>query len=91
MEWLTKVGLHATNKTAGQSLKMDTYTCIYFMMQNSDFIYMASYECFVLRPSGEAGTCRGSWFHVSDSSVKHVMESKVQSSQAYILFYERLL
>ncbi|XP_046873742.1 ubiquitin carboxyl-terminal hydrolase 16 isoform X2 [Hypomesus transpacificus] len=40
---------------------------------------------------GEAGTCRGSWFHVSDSSVKHVMESKVQSSQAYILFYERLL
>ncbi|XP_062314223.1 ubiquitin carboxyl-terminal hydrolase 16 isoform X1 [Osmerus eperlanus] len=40
---------------------------------------------------GEAGTCRGSWFHVSDSSVKPVMESKVQSSQAYILFYERLL
>eukprot|EP00063_Salmo_salar_P044307 XP_014019142.1 PREDICTED: ubiquitin carboxyl-terminal hydrolase 16 [Salmo salar] len=33
---------------------------------------------------------KGSWFHVSDSSVQPVTESKVQSSQAYLLFYERI-
>uniref|UniRef100_A0A3B4FSS7 Ubiquitin carboxyl-terminal hydrolase n=1 Tax=Pundamilia nyererei TaxID=303518 RepID=A0A3B4FSS7_9CICH len=34
---------------------------------------------------------RGSWFHISDTSVQPVSESKVQSCQAYLLFYERLL
>ncbi|XP_029301737.1 ubiquitin carboxyl-terminal hydrolase 16 [Cottoperca gobio] len=34
---------------------------------------------------------RGSWFHVSDTSVQPVSESKVQSCQAYLLFYERIL
>uniref|UniRef100_I3JE08 Ubiquitin carboxyl-terminal hydrolase n=1 Tax=Oreochromis niloticus TaxID=8128 RepID=I3JE08_ORENI len=33
----------------------------------------------------------GSWFHISDTSVQPVSESKVQSCQAYLLFYERLL
>uniref|UniRef100_A0A3B3CX51 Ubiquitin carboxyl-terminal hydrolase n=1 Tax=Oryzias melastigma TaxID=30732 RepID=A0A3B3CX51_ORYME len=33
----------------------------------------------------------GSWFHISDTSVQPVSESKVQSCQAYLLFYERVL
>ncbi|KAJ8280111.1 hypothetical protein GJAV_G00050670 [Gymnothorax javanicus] len=33
---------------------------------------------------------KGSWFYVSDSSVQPVPESKVQNSQAYLLFYERI-
>lgn len=40
---------------------------------------------------GQAEDRKGSWFHVSDSSVHPVIESKVQSSQAYLLFYERLV
>jgi ubiquitin carboxyl-terminal hydrolase 16/45 len=31
------------------------------------------------------------WFHVSDSSVSEVSEEKVLKSQAYLLFYERIL
>lgn len=34
---------------------------------------------------------RGSWFHISDTSVQPVSESKVMSCQAYLLFYERIL
>ncbi|XP_026175285.1 ubiquitin carboxyl-terminal hydrolase 16 isoform X2 [Mastacembelus armatus] len=34
---------------------------------------------------------RGSWFHISDTNVQPVSESKVQSCQAYLLFYERIL
>ncbi|CAI5692998.1 ubiquitin carboxyl-terminal hydrolase 16 [Oreochromis niloticus] len=40
---------------------------------------------------GDAESPRGSWFHISDTSVQPVSESKVQSCQAYLLFYERLL
>ena len=32
----------------------------------------------------------GQWFHVSDSSVSAVPETKVLKSQAYMLFYGRL-
>ncbi|KAG5837476.1 hypothetical protein ANANG_G00239670 [Anguilla anguilla] len=39
---------------------------------------------------GENEAPKGSWFHVSDSSVQPVPESRVQSSQAYLLFYERI-
>ncbi|MGH0138230.1 UNVERIFIED_CONTAM: hypothetical protein FKN15_066058 [Acipenser sinensis] len=39
----------------------------------------------------EAESLKGSWFHISDSSVQAVPESKVQNSQAYLLFYERIL
>ncbi|XP_064880246.1 LOW QUALITY PROTEIN: ubiquitin carboxyl-terminal hydrolase 16 [Oncorhynchus nerka] len=39
---------------------------------------------------GEPVPVKGAWFHVSDSSVQPVTESKVQSSQAYLLFYERI-
>ncbi|KAJ7990073.1 hypothetical protein DPEC_G00296510 [Dallia pectoralis] len=38
----------------------------------------------------DPGPLTGAWFHVSDSSVQPVSESKVQSSQAYLLFYERI-
>ncbi|XP_034024319.1 ubiquitin carboxyl-terminal hydrolase 16 [Thalassophryne amazonica] len=40
---------------------------------------------------GDLESPRGSWFHISDTSVQPVTESKVQSSQAYLLFYERIL
>ncbi|XP_056297292.1 ubiquitin carboxyl-terminal hydrolase 16 [Pseudoliparis swirei] len=33
---------------------------------------------------------RGSWFHISDTSVQPASQSKVQSCQAYLLFYERI-
>ncbi|MBN3286854.1 UBP16 hydrolase, partial [Polyodon spathula] len=39
----------------------------------------------------EAESLKGSWFHISDSSVQAVPESKVQNSQAYLLFYERII
>ena len=32
----------------------------------------------------------GQWFHVSDSSVSSVPETRVLTSQAYMLFYRRL-
>lgn len=40
--------------------------------------------------SGDVENSKGSWFHISDSSVHPVTEAKVQSSQAYLLFYERI-
>uniref|UniRef100_A0A3B4CWL1 Ubiquitin carboxyl-terminal hydrolase n=1 Tax=Pygocentrus nattereri TaxID=42514 RepID=A0A3B4CWL1_PYGNA len=39
---------------------------------------------------GETAPPKGSWFHISDSSVQPVTEAKVQSAQAYLLFYERI-
>ncbi|KAM6946084.1 ubiquitin carboxyl-terminal hydrolase 16, partial [Aplochiton taeniatus] len=39
---------------------------------------------------GEVEPSRGSWFHASDTSIHPVTESKAQSSQAYLLFYERI-
>ncbi|KAM9853291.1 ubiquitin carboxyl-terminal hydrolase 16 [Aulostomus maculatus] len=44
-----------------------------------------------LAAGGDAEPQRGSWFHISDTSVQPVSESKVQSCQAYLLFYERIL
>lgn len=40
--------------------------------------------------SGEPTPPKGSWFHISDSNVQPVTEAKVQSAQAYLLFYERI-
>ncbi|KFP17715.1 Ubiquitin carboxyl-terminal hydrolase 16, partial [Egretta garzetta] len=34
---------------------------------------------------------KGQWFHISDTHVQAVSAAKVLSSQAYLLFYERLL
>ncbi|XP_068174164.1 ubiquitin carboxyl-terminal hydrolase 16 isoform X2 [Antennarius striatus] len=42
-----------------------------------------------LSSNGDAEPPKGSWFHISDTSVQPVNESKVQSCQAYLLFYER--
>ncbi|AWO98703.1 putative ubiquitin carboxyl-terminal hydrolase 16 isoform 2 [Scophthalmus maximus] len=44
-----------------------------------------------LAAGGDAEPPKGSWFHVSDTSVQPVSENKVQSCQAYLLFYERIL
>ncbi|XP_069017313.1 ubiquitin carboxyl-terminal hydrolase 16 [Embiotoca jacksoni] len=44
-----------------------------------------------LSAEGDAEPPRGSWFHISDTSVQPVSENKVQSCQAYLLFYERIL
>ncbi|KAM3874735.1 ubiquitin carboxyl-terminal hydrolase 16-like [Diretmus argenteus] len=43
-----------------------------------------------LPAQGDAEPPKGSWFHISDTSVQPVTESKVQGSQAYLLFYERI-
>ncbi|KAK1900235.1 Ubiquitin carboxyl-terminal hydrolase 16 [Dissostichus eleginoides] len=50
-------------------------------------------ECPKLSSNGctAEDSTRGSWFHVSDTSVQPVSESKVQGCQAYLLFYERIL
>ncbi|NXP07537.1 UBP16 hydrolase, partial [Thinocorus orbignyianus] len=39
----------------------------------------------------ETEPVKGQWFHISDTHVQAVPVSKVLSSQAYLLFYERLL
>ncbi|KAM6095745.1 ubiquitin carboxyl-terminal hydrolase 16 isoform 2-T3 [Chlamydotis macqueenii] len=39
----------------------------------------------------ETEVVKGQWFHISDTHVQPVSVSKVLSSQAYLLFYERLL
>ncbi|POI35433.1 hypothetical protein CIB84_000814 [Bambusicola thoracicus] len=39
----------------------------------------------------EAEPIKGQWFHISDTHVQAVSTAKVLSSQAYLLFYERLL
>ncbi|XP_009067832.1 PREDICTED: ubiquitin carboxyl-terminal hydrolase 16 isoform X2 [Acanthisitta chloris] len=39
----------------------------------------------------ETEPVKGQWFHISDTHVQPVSASKVLSSQAYLLFYERLL
>ncbi|KAM6292928.1 ubiquitin carboxyl-terminal hydrolase 16 isoform 2-T2 [Porphyrio hochstetteri] len=42
-------------------------------------------------PASETEPVKGQWFHISDTHVQAVSASKVLSSQAYLLFYERLL
>ncbi|XP_030317101.1 ubiquitin carboxyl-terminal hydrolase 16 isoform X3 [Calypte anna] len=39
----------------------------------------------------ETEVVKGQWFHISDTHVQPVSVSRVLSSQAYLLFYERLL
>uniref|UniRef100_A0A7M4F4E8 Ubiquitin carboxyl-terminal hydrolase 16 n=1 Tax=Crocodylus porosus TaxID=8502 RepID=A0A7M4F4E8_CROPO len=41
--------------------------------------------------ASETESAKGQWFHISDTHVQAVSTSKVLSSQAYLLFYERLL
>ncbi|XP_061858186.1 ubiquitin carboxyl-terminal hydrolase 16 isoform X2 [Colius striatus] len=42
-------------------------------------------------PALQSEPVKGQWFHISDTHVQAVSASKVLSSQAYLLFYERLL
>ncbi|KAM8813143.1 ubiquitin carboxyl-terminal hydrolase 16 isoform 5-T6 [Rhynchonycteris naso] len=39
----------------------------------------------------EMESTKGQWFHISDTHVQAVATTKVLSSQAYLLFYERIL
>ncbi|CAM4556046.1 unnamed protein product [Leuciscus chuanchicus] len=76
---------------------------LYGIVEHSGTMRSGHYTAYVKsRPSthnyvenGSAAGCnaevsKGSWFHVSDSSVHPVPEAKVQSSQAYLLFYEKI-
>ncbi|XP_034284871.1 ubiquitin carboxyl-terminal hydrolase 16 [Pantherophis guttatus] len=44
-----------------------------------------------IQPTSESESPRRQWFHVSDTHVQAVSISKVLKSQAYLLFYERIL
>ncbi|XP_048449128.1 ubiquitin carboxyl-terminal hydrolase 16-like, partial [Rhincodon typus] len=46
-------------------------------------------RCTLSEFKGESPT--GNWFHISDTRVQAVPETKVLSAQAYLLFYERIL
>lgn len=76
---------------------------LYGIVEHSGTMRSGHYTAYVKsRPSthncvqnGTAAACdaeasKGSWFHISDSSVHPVPEAKVQSSQAYLLFYEKI-
>lgn len=39
----------------------------------------------------EMESAKGQWFHISDTHVQAVPTAKVLNSQAYLLFYERIL
>uniref|UniRef100_A0A8C0N3T2 ubiquitinyl hydrolase 1 n=1 Tax=Canis lupus familiaris TaxID=9615 RepID=A0A8C0N3T2_CANLF len=39
----------------------------------------------------EMQSTKGQWFHISDTHVQAVPTTKVLNSQAYLLFYERVL
>lgn len=41
--------------------------------------------------ASEPESAKGHWFHISDTHVQAVPVSKVLNSQAYLLFYERVL
>ncbi|XP_067848850.1 ubiquitin carboxyl-terminal hydrolase 16 isoform X2 [Heptranchias perlo] len=41
-------------------------------------------------PAIKAEPPKGNWFHISDTCVQAVPETKVLSAQAYLLFYERI-
>lgn len=46
--------------------------------------------CFLLTDF-EMQSTKGQWFHISDTHVQAVPTTKVLNSQAYLLFYERVL
>ncbi|KAL4647740.1 ubiquitin carboxyl-terminal hydrolase 16 [Arapaima gigas] len=76
---------------------------LYGIVEHSGTMRSGHYTAYVkARPSrvtaqinglttpGEAEPLKGVWFHISDTSVQPVLESKVLTSQAYLLFYERV-
>lgn len=72
---------------------------LYGMVEHSGTMRSGHYTAYVkVRPEISSSNGlpaeeppRGSWFHISDTSVQPVSESKVQSCQAYLLFYERIV
>uniref|UniRef100_A0A6Q2ZJQ4 Ubiquitin carboxyl-terminal hydrolase n=1 Tax=Esox lucius TaxID=8010 RepID=A0A6Q2ZJQ4_ESOLU len=63
---------------------------LYGVVEHSGTMRGGHYTAYVKARPSYPGSLAGVWFHVSDSSVQPVSESKVQSSQAYLLFYERI-
>uniref|UniRef100_A0A4W4DNN9 Ubiquitin carboxyl-terminal hydrolase n=1 Tax=Electrophorus electricus TaxID=8005 RepID=A0A4W4DNN9_ELEEL len=75
---------------------------LYGIVEHSGTMRSGHYTAFVkTRPqtqttlhngtaAGETTPTKGCWFHISDSSVQPVTEAKVENSQAYLLFYERI-
>ncbi|CAG12771.1 unnamed protein product, partial [Tetraodon nigroviridis] len=73
---------------------------LYGIVEHSGTMRSGHYTAYVkVRPEGpklasngqDVEPPRGSWYHISDTSVQPVSESKVQSCQAYLLFYERMV
>ncbi|KAM8853403.1 ubiquitin carboxyl-terminal hydrolase 16 isoform 1-T1 [Synchiropus picturatus] len=72
---------------------------LYGIVQHSGTMKRGHYTAYVkVRPqspkppsaAGDAETPKGSWYHISDTSVQPVSESTVLGCQAYLLFYERI-
>lgn len=89
------------NTTEGESQILYS---LYGIVEHSGTMRSGHYTAYVkVRPQcpnslsngisaqGDTEAPKGSWFHISDTSVQPVTESKVQSCQAYLLFYERIL
>uniref|UniRef100_A0A665V026 Ubiquitin carboxyl-terminal hydrolase n=1 Tax=Echeneis naucrates TaxID=173247 RepID=A0A665V026_ECHNA len=64
---------------------------LYGIVEHSGTMRSGHYTAYVKVRPEYMEPPRGSWFHISDTSVQPVSESKVQSCQAYLLFYERIL
>ncbi|XP_011606953.2 ubiquitin carboxyl-terminal hydrolase 16 isoform X1 [Takifugu rubripes] len=77
---------------------------LYGIVVHSGTMRSGHYTAYVkVRPEGpklasnglagqaDAESPRGKWFHISDTHVQPVSESNVQSCQAYLLFYERVV
>lgn len=52
---------------------------------------LESSHLYFLLTDFEMQSTKGQWFHISDTHVQAVPTAKVLSSQAYLLFYERVL
>ncbi|KAM9359034.1 ubiquitin carboxyl-terminal hydrolase 16 [Symphorus nematophorus] len=94
-------GIKCKNVTEGDTQILYS---LYGIVEHSGTMRSGHYTAYVkVRPEcpkpssnghaaeGDAQPPRGSWFHISDTSVQPVSECKVQSCQAYLLFYERIL
>lgn len=48
-------------------------------------------QFYIFSTDFEMQSTKGQWFHISDTHVQAVPTTKVLNSQAYLLFYERVL
>lgn len=93
----------STNCKGVEEGEVQVLYSLYGIVEHSGTMRSGHYTAFVkTRPQnhttllngtaapGETVPPRGSWFHISDSNVQPVTEAKVQSAQAYLLFYERI-